>query len=76
VAETVMRVAAGVSWALRCSKREEEGGGTSRRRRHFFAKIGNMGPGGEGWGPALILRWNNQVAWITVCEPLNARIPP
>ena len=30
----------------------------------------------EGWGPALILRWNNQVAWITVCEPLNARIPP
>jgi hypothetical protein len=35
VAETVMRVAAGVSWALR-SKREEEGGGTSRRRRHFF----------------------------------------
>ena len=40
MAETVMRVAAGVSWALRCSKREEEGGGTSRRRRHFFAKIG------------------------------------
>ena len=39
MAETVMRVAAGVSWALR-SKREEEGGGTSRRRRHFFAKLG------------------------------------
>jgi hypothetical protein len=35
-----------------------------------------MGPGGEGWGPALILRWNNQDAWITVCEPLNARIHP
>ena len=41
MAETVMRVAAGESWALRCSKREEEGGGTSRRRRHFFAKIGS-----------------------------------
>ena len=39
MAETVMRVAAGVSWALR-SKREEEGGGTLRRRRHFFAKLG------------------------------------
>ena len=23
-----------------------------------------MGPGGEGWGPALILRWNNQVAQL------------
>ena len=38
MAETVMRVAAGVSWALRCSKREEEGGGTSRTTTAFFCQ--------------------------------------
>ena len=34
-----------------------------------------MGPGGEGWGPAFPFG-NNKVAWITVCEPLNAGLPP
>ena len=35
-----------------------------------------MGPGGEGWGPAFPFGWNNKVAWSTVCEPLNAGLPP
>ena len=34
--------------------------------------------GGEGWGTrfSFSFRWYNQVAWITVCEPLNAGLPP
>ena len=35
-----------------------------------------MGPGGRGLGTHFSFRWNNQVAWITVCETLNAGLPP
>ena len=33
------------------------------------------GPRGRGLGTRFSFRWNNQVAWITVCEPLNAGLP-
>ena len=36
----------------------------------------NMGPGGEGWGPAFPFGGTTKVAWSTVCEPLNAGLPP
>ena len=33
-------------------------------------------PGGDGLGSRFSFRWNNKVAWSTVCEPLNAGLPP
>ena len=34
------------------------------------------GPRGRGLGTRFSFRWNNKVARITVCEPLNAGLPP
>ena len=34
------------------------------------------GPRGRGLGTRFSFRWNNKVAWSTVCEPLNAGLPP